>query len=140
MLELMNKMNEVSRELFEVVPRERLQGLANKVLVKPIQRAMKKVEKPDVTEPIQEAIDKFLKDFTSESMAMLAFATLTKSDKADKVSEYMEILDDFGDIKPIIEKYVGVIEKHALAIGRIVERIILVGYEIKTDLNDEDEE
>lgn len=140
MLELMNKMIEVSRELFEVVPPERLQGLAKKVLVKPIQRAMKKVEKPDVAEAIQEAIDSLLEDFTSESMAMLAFATLANSDKADKLSEYMECLDAFGDIKPMIEEYVGVIEKHAVAIGRIVERIIVVVYEIKTDLSDEDEE
>lgn len=140
MLEMMNKMNEVSRELFEVVPPERLKGLTNKVLVNPIQRAMKKVEKPDVAESVQKSIDSFLKDFTPESLAMLVFAVFAKSDKSDKVSEYMEILEDFSDIKPMIEKYVGAIEKHALAIGRIVERIILVGYEIKNDLSDEDEE
>lgn len=135
MLELMNKMNEIAKELFEVVPRERLQKLADKILLKPLQRTM--IVRPEITKDIQEKIDKFLDEFTSESVAMLAFAALSKSDKAEDISKYMEILDDFDDIKPLIEKFFCVIEEHASAIGIIVEHSILVANSIKNELSDD---
>jgi len=55
MVETISKINEISRELFEVVPRQRLQKLAKKVLLNPAQRAMKKIDNPEAMEPLQEA-------------------------------------------------------------------------------------
>lgn len=134
MLEPMNKMVEVTRDLFEVIPRERLQKLANKILINPVRRAMKKLDQPDVTESIQESIDDFLNDFTPETMAMVVFASIAQSNQADQLLLYLELLDSLGDMKPMIQKFVDVIEKHALAIGRVVERVVVLSHEIKSDL------
>lgn len=134
MLEPMNKMVEVARDLFEVIPRERLQKLANKILINPVRRAMKKLDQPDVTESIQESIDDFLNDFTPETMAMVVFASIAQSNQANQLLLYLELLDSLGDMKPMIQKFVDVIEKHALAIGRVVERVVVLSHEIKSDL------
>lgn len=132
---MMDKILEMSRELFEVVPRERLQKLANKILINPVRRAMKKIDQPDVTQSIQEKIDGFLNDFTPETMAMVIFASIAQSSPEGQILSYLELLDSsLGDAKSTIEKFVGVIENHALAIGRVVERIVILGHEIKTDL------
>lgn len=135
MLELMKKMNEIAKEFFEVVSRERLQKLVDKILLKPLQRTM--IGKPEITKDIQEKIDNFLDEFTSESLVMLVFVALSKSNKVEDISKYMEILDDFDDIKPVIEKFFCVIEEHAPAIGIIVEDIILVANSIKIELSDD---
>lgn len=139
MLESMNKMVAMTQSLFEVVPRERLQKLANKILINPVRRAMKKIDQPDVAETIQKSIDDFFDSFTPETLAMVVFATIAQSNQSNQLLLSLELLDSLDDVKPIIEKFISVIENHALAIGRVVERMVILGYEIEADmLSDED--
>lgn len=139
MLESMNKMVAMTQSLFEVVPRERLQKLANKILINPVRRAMKKIDQPDVTETLQKSIDDFFDSFTPETLAMVVFATIAQSNQSNQLLLSLELLDSLDDVKPIIEKFISVIENHALAIGRIVERMVILGHEIEADmLSDED--
>lgn len=139
MLESMNKMVAMTQSLFEVVPRERLQKLANKILINPVRRAMKKIDQPDVTETLQKSIDDFFDSFTPETLAMVVFATIAQSNQSNQLLLSLELLDSLDDVKPIIEKFISVIENHALAIGRIVERMVILGHEIESDmLSDED--
>ncbi len=139
MLESMNKMVAMTQSLFEVVPRERLQKLANKILINPVRRAMKKIDQPDVTETLQKSIDDFFDSFTPETLAMVVFATIAQSNQSNQLLLSLELLDSLDDVKPIIEKFISVIENHALAIGRVVERMVILGHEIEADmLSDED--
>ena len=139
MLESMNKMVAMTQSLFEVVPRERLQKLANKILINPVRRAMKKNDQPDVTETLQKSIDDFFDSFTPETLAMVVFATIAQSNQSNQLLLSLELLDSLDDVKPIIEKFISVIENHALAIGRVVERMVILGHEIEADmLSDED--
>jgi len=139
MFESMNKMVAMTQSLFEVVPRERLQKLANKILINPVRRAMKKIDQPDVTETLQKSIDDFFDSFTTETLAMVVFATIAQSNQSNQLLLSLELLDSLDDVKPIIEKFISVIENHALAIGRVVERMVILGHEIEADmLSDED--
>jgi len=133
MVETMSKINEISRELFEVVPRKRLQKLATKVLLNPAKRAMKKIDNHEALEPLQESVNNFMESFEPETLSMLIVTTALRNGKMEDLSDITKMSDGFEEIKPMINQFVGIIEKHAISIGRIVERIIVLGYEMKKD-------
>lgn len=140
-MEAINKMNEVSREIFEVVPLERMKKLVDKILTKPIQRAMKKIGQPDEYGIIQEQVDNFLNELTPESFSMILMASLAKSNQTEQIFECMEMLKEADvEIKPLIEKTVSIVEKHASEIGRIMEKSIILVYGFKADWDEENEE
>jgi len=133
MVETMSKINEISRELFEVVPRKRLQKLATKVLLNPAKRAMKKIDNHEALEPLQESVNNFMESFEPETLSMLIVTTALRNGKMEDLSDITKMSDGFEEVKPMIDQFVGIIEKHAISIGRIVERIIVLGYEMKKD-------
>ena len=133
MVETMSKINEISRELFEVVPRKRLQKLATKVLLNPAKRAMKKIDNHEALEPLQESVNNFMESFEPETLSMLIVTTALRNGKMEDLSDITKMSDGFEEVKPMIDQFVGIIEKHAISIGRVVERIIVLGYEMKKD-------
>lgn len=131
----MKKLLAVCKDLCEAIPQERLEKLVNVIIVKPVERAAKKMENNTISDAVQSVTAKLFEEFSPETMAMFIFGFIAKSNKADDLAELLEMYDG---IKPHILRFVDAIEKNAVAIGRIVERVILVGNDIKNDLKPEE--
>ena len=130
----MKKLLAVCKDLCESIPQERLENLVNVILVKPVERAAKKMENTVIADTVKSVTTKLFEEFSPETMAMFVFGIIAKTDK-DK--DFEELLEMYDGLKPYILRFVDAIEKNAVAIGRIVERAILVGNDIKNDLKPE---
>lgn len=131
----MKKLLDVCKDLCEAIPQERLENLVNVILVKPVERAAKKMENTVIADTVKSVTTKLFEEFSPETMAMFIFGLIAKTDKAKDIEELIEMYDG---LKPHILRFVDAIEKNAVAIGRIVERVILVGNDIKNDLKPEE--
>lgn len=131
----MKKLLSVCKDLCESIPQERLEKLVNVIVIKPVERAAKKMENTVIADTVKSVSAKLFEEFSPETMAMFVFGLVVKSDKAKDLEELLEMYDG---LKPYIMRFVDAIEKNAVAIGRIVERVILVGNDIKNDLKPEE--
>ncbi|MBO5179472.1 MAG: hypothetical protein J6B87_03905 [Clostridia bacterium] len=131
----MKKLLAVCKDLCESIPQERLENLVNVILVKPVERAAKKMENEAIADTVQSVTTELFEEFSPETMAMFIIGIIVKSDKA---KDFEELLEMYEGIKPHILRFVDAIEKNAVAIGQIVEHVILVGNDIKNDLKPEE--
>ena len=131
----MKKLLNVCKDLCEAIPQERLENLVNVILVKPVERAAKKMENTVIADTVKSVTTKLFEEFSPETMAMFIFALIARTDKA---TDFEELLEMYDGLKPHILRFVDAIEKNAVAIGQIVERVILVGNDIKNDLKSEE--
>jgi len=74
-----------------------------------------------------------MESFEPETLSILLVTTALRNEKMEDLSKIAGMADGFEEIKPMINQFVGIIEKHAVSIGRIVERFIVLGYEMKKD-------
>ena len=131
----MKKILAACKDLCEDIPQERLENLVNMILVKPVERAAKKMENTVIADTVKSVTTELFEEFSPETMAMFIFGIIAKNDKA---TDFAELLEMYDGLKPHILRFVDAIEKNAVAIGQIVERVILVGNDIKNDLKPEE--
>ncbi|MBQ8298928.1 MAG: hypothetical protein IJX99_03545 [Clostridia bacterium] len=131
MLETINKLNQVSQILFEVVPQKRLKKLADTIVIGPYGRAMKKLKKDESTDELAATIYDFVDKLSPQVITAIVFAAIAKldSDQAQRLTNELKKLD-MNDLKPILEKIVAIVERNAIPLGKIVKNVILIGDDV----------
>ena len=138
--ELVNKVETVAVELFELIPGERVKHFLEEVFVYPAQRAFGQLNQSElskkVTDELQEMLKEMVDGLNAETVSFFVLMFLMKLEdkEIEEAVEVMEILDYFDEVKPMIESVFKVFEKNAPALGKIVEDIILFGYNFKNDI------
>lgn len=142
MFEAFGKMTTLCNEVVATVPRERLDKLIDKILVKPVSRAMKKLEKDQgVADTVKEGINGLLDKISPENLPILLMMSLAEKEpqKLADVEKFILELPDALDVKVKVDRFLTAIENNAVALGNIVEKIILVSCKIKDEAFNDDE-
>ena len=139
MLEMINKMNNLSHAISDVLPKKRIKKLAKTILVKPVTKAMEKQEMSFDEEDFKENVYKVIDKFSPETLnAILMMSFMKNANNPRTVESWMKILDS-DDIQSAIEKFVSSLENNAEDIGKIVKKICMVSLKIMSELTNNDE-
>ncbi len=135
----MKKILAICQSICEIVPEERLNNIINVALFEPVSRAGEKLGNENLTDVLKPIIDAVMENYSPTTMAMLAFASIAKSNKTAELEQILDSLDA-DTINRFIEKLASSIENNAGEIGDIIEHAILVGNSIKNDMSSDDDE
>lgn len=139
MMDLINKMNNLSHAISDVLTKKRLKKLVKTILVKPVTKAMEKQEMPFDEEDFKEEVYEFIDKFSPETLnALLMMLLMKNANDPRTVDTWMRFLNS-DDIQSSIEKFVSSIENNAEDIGKIVKKICMVSLKIMDELTNDDE-